>query len=230
MYASIDFFIHYLPIFVIDHIDTYMGIKTISNIQWLDFHGHYYRKYRPNKPTEIELPTIHLWKNSKGQLHRKNLPAYINYDVIGNVICEKYYDKDELHRIGGPAISGWNTKCRKSKEEWLEHNGHHKLDGPAIIRYDDLGYIRLEMWLQNGEHFRQGNMPDFIKYENGNITQECWFRVDADNPSTIIYSSVYQRVVCCYKYNRYIINMEYTEEYLDSLRTLCGTKDISCYS
>jgi len=84
------------------------------------------------------------WKNSNGELHREDGPAYIGKDfTLG------WYINGKRHRVGGPAIIfPWGA------EEWFIEDKLHRLDGPAITNSPDTKYshdsIKQDMWFING--------------------------------------------------------------------------------
>ena len=83
---------------------------------------------------EYESEKHVVWRNKKGQLHRK----------IGPVILYKkgeyyaWYLNGKKHRIGGPAIRH-NVDLT---EEWWQHGKLHRTDGPAKQYFGEKYFIR----------------------------------------------------------------------------------------
>lgn len=74
------------------------------------------------------------YRNSKGNLHREDGPAYIEYDGT-----EHWFYDGKRHREDGPAITTWNGWKR-----WYRHGRLHRTDGPAVMEGS-----RLEWWIDS---------------------------------------------------------------------------------
>jgi len=61
-------------------------------------------------------------------LHRKNNPAYVNFDKNNNLTISGWFINGKLHRESGPAIV-WKDGARK----WYINGKLHRLNGPAVI-------------------------------------------------------------------------------------------------
>ena len=96
------------------------------------------------KVSEDSVQTIkhgfEVWRNSKGNFHREDGPAYI--DPHGT---QSYYQNGELHRIDGPA-----TIYLNGMQYFYKNGQKHRTDGPAIICPD--GY---QEYYQNGKRHRE---------------------------------------------------------------------------
>src|ERR1700680_4883913 len=88
-----------------------------------------------NNP-EIDENGNKFWRNSKGQYHREDGPAYEGKD--GTKI---WFKNGNLDREDGPAIE--NTDGSKM---WYINGKRHREDGPAFIWYDGT-----QEWYINGE-------------------------------------------------------------------------------
>ena len=64
-----------------------------------------------------------VWRNSRGEIHRKDDPAFIQRD--GH---EEWRINGQLHRLDGPAIIYANND-----RVWYVNGVLHREDGPAII-------------------------------------------------------------------------------------------------
>jgi hypothetical protein len=75
-----------------------------------------------------------IWRNEKGQIHRKKGPAieYANGD-------KAWYKNGKLHRIKDPAI-----EFSDGHKYWYQNGIKHRLDGPAVELSD--GYK--EWWFE----------------------------------------------------------------------------------
>ena len=105
-------------------------------------------KFEVNKM--INIP----WK----KLHRKNKPAYIDFDDNNNIIFSQWYLNGKRHREHGPAIV-INSKNRQ--EQWWIDGKKHRVSGPAIIwnNGDE------EYWI-NGQQLNIKKVNDWIKNNN----------------------------------------------------------------
>jgi hypothetical protein len=63
-----------------------------------------------------------VWRNEKGQIHRKKGPA-----IERSNGTKEWWQNNLRHRVGGPAIEYAN----KTKE-WWQNDRLHRLDGAAI--------------------------------------------------------------------------------------------------
>jgi hypothetical protein len=89
-----------------------------------------------------------VWRNEKGQLHRKNGPA-IEY-TNGS---KAWWQNDKLHRLDGPAV-----ECYDGTKYWYQNGKCHRINGPAK-EYSD-GFK--EWWIEGREYTED----EFTKLSN----------------------------------------------------------------
>ena len=89
-----------------------------------------------------------VWRNEKGQIHRKKGPAkeYSNGD-------KEWYQNGFLHRIDGPAID-----CISGYKLWCQDNFRHRVDGPAEEYSNGDKY-----WWFEGEQINCSSQEEFEK-------------------------------------------------------------------
>ena len=88
-------------------------------------------------------------RNSKGQLHCEDGPAFINYYENGSKKYEAYYLNDKLHRTDGPATIGYYENGSKNYEVYYSNGQIHRIDGPAYIHYFKNGNKKYEQYYLN---------------------------------------------------------------------------------
>ena len=83
-----------------------------------------------------------IWRNEKGQIHRKKGPA-IEYSY-GN---REWWQNNKRHRVGAPAIE--NVHC--GVKLWYQNGELHRLNGPAVEHRD--GYR--EWWIFGKQYSKE---------------------------------------------------------------------------
>jgi len=68
-----------------------------------------------------------------GKKHKKNGPAYITYDNLGQIITENWYKNGKLHRENGPAVIHYDINKIRMIEIWYKNGRLYRDDGPVII-------------------------------------------------------------------------------------------------
>lgn len=105
--------------------------------------------YEHQNDAGLFIKEYFYYSNHTAIFHRKDGPAYIEYDA-NEIHCELYYYNDALHRIGGPAqIEYENGKI--CKEIYYVNSNLHRIDGPALIEYDENGYVKYKSFWLNDE-------------------------------------------------------------------------------
>ena len=96
-----------------------------------------------------------IYKNSKGQFHRKDGPAVTYSDG-----SQYWYKNDKRHREDGPAVI-----YPDGSQEWWINGKYHRENGPAIIFPDGE-----QLWFLNNIEYIE---PEFYKelYRIGKITE-----------------------------------------------------------
>jgi len=82
--------------------------------------------------------------------HRLDGPAYIEYNMDGNIINEEYYVDGKKNRIDGPAAIYYDHKGeeRVEVEEYYKDDELHRDKGPAVIAYNKSGKgVIFEHWI-----------------------------------------------------------------------------------
>ena len=104
-----------------------------------------------------------------GRYHRKDGPAYIEYEN-GRIAGEEWYRNGYFYREGGPALIKYENG-EPIREEWYL-NRLHRENGPAYIEYEDGKVIR-ELWYDNGLWHREDG-PAYVSYDECRIIEE-WY-------------------------------------------------------
>ena len=75
---------------------------------------------------EIDNDGTQYWRNSRGQFHRIDGPAYISTDGV-----HAWWTNGQRHRIDGPAVIHADVS-----QHWYVNGRRHRIDGPAVIHAD----------------------------------------------------------------------------------------------
>ncbi len=105
-----------------------------------------------------------VWRNSRGELHRKNGPAFIQKD--GH---KEWRINGQFHRLDGPAVI-----FASGDMAWYINGVLHREDGPAIIWIDGRKF-----WHLHGIEFKTKEdyfdaLPEYAK-------EKCLFSQDFFN-------------------------------------------------
>jgi hypothetical protein len=87
------------------------------------------------------------WRNSKGEMHRLDGPAW---EWAGGTKC--WYVEGKLHRLDGPA-----REWADGDKEWWRDGQIHRLDGPAFECSD--GY---KSWWVAGVEVTEKDYPESV--------------------------------------------------------------------
>ena len=107
------------------------------------------------------------YKNSEGDFHRIDGPAYISY-FLGKVLVEGWFLNGKYHRTDGPAYTlyyscGTFPRDTVERESWFLNGQQHRTDGPADIWYFPPNEIESKSWyLNDNEIFPE----DWLKENN----------------------------------------------------------------
>jgi hypothetical protein len=86
-----------------------------------------------------------IYHNNKNDIHRKDGPAHISYDVDGKTIThQKWYKNGKLYRANGQPSS--------------------------ITYYKDTGNLHSQMWIKDEISYREDGGPIYIEYEPDGVT------------------------------------------------------------
>lgn len=137
------------------------------------------------------------WYDEKGNLDRKNKPAYQQWYPNGKKEFEYWYKNGNFYRRNGPNTIEFHENGEKSFERWAPHpkiavskgfyeNGNPKYeiwlnddmqldrkDGPAEQNWNENGELVYEGWWKNDERHRTDG-PALIRWENGK-KEEIWY-------------------------------------------------------
>ena len=98
-----------------------------------------------------------MWRNSAGQLHRTDGPAWEWANGT-----KWWYLNGQRHRTDGPAIEWAN-----GDKHWYIHGQRHRTDGPAIERANGS-----KEWYFKGQYHRTDGPA--VEYADG--TKEWWYK------------------------------------------------------
>jgi hypothetical protein len=103
------------------------------------------------------------YRNSKGELHRLDGPAFISLDG-SKIWCQNGL----YHRLDGPAV-----EMAGGTNYWYQNDLLHRLDGPAIIRAEGTNE-----WFQNGLRHRFDGPA--IDHTQGPKSLNAWYIYNED--------------------------------------------------
>lgn len=96
-------------------------------------------------------PMRETWRNSKGQLHRLNGPAKIEYySGSGGLATEEWYKDGTPHREDGPAKTDYYPDGEISSRIWYREGFRHRVDGPAKLEYRSDGRVSSKGYFLDG--------------------------------------------------------------------------------
>ncbi len=109
-----------------------------------------------------------------GRYHRDDGPAFIKYDLEGNITYQSWYFYGHLHREDGPAL------ITPTKTKYYKMDKLHRIDGPAkvIVTTGLLGTRREEWFLHGKLHSltaparHQNNIPGYYIFGD-RVRKDC---------------------------------------------------------
>ena len=103
------------------------------------------------EPDSDTSPMRETWRNSKGQLHRLNGPAKIEYySGSGKIFIEEWYKNGKPNREDGPARTDYYPRGEISSRVWYKEGFRHRVDGPARIEYRPDGSVSSQAYFLDG--------------------------------------------------------------------------------
>ncbi|MCP4649546.1 MAG: hypothetical protein GY853_05635, partial [PVC group bacterium] len=100
-------------------------------------------------------------RNSKGELHNENGPAYVRFYRDGQKKYEEYCIKGNLHNKNEPAIIFWHENGQKRYEGYYIDGKRHNENGPACIYWYDSGQKHHEEYWIDGKELTK---EDFLQF------------------------------------------------------------------
>lgn len=139
--------------------------------------------------------TVGYYVGDKFKLHNTDGPSYIEKNMKGNFIIQKWHIDNKLHRENEPAyIVYWKNKSNLKKcEEYYLNGKLNNPNGPSRIYYSMKSDIALqENYIINRMRHRDGDKPAVIqRNENGVIILEQYYENGilhrVGKPASIIY-------------------------------------------
>lgn len=176
MENAIDIIILYIPCFMIDQIDAYMGIRQNKYLRWNNFQG---QRNRRNLPAEIEYDGDKIkaerWCKN-GKFHRVTGPSLIFYNQKGTIITEIWCRDGIYHRENGFSYIIYYDTGTIFNELWLNSCGQeHNVNGPSKHVYNIQGIIQVIEWKQNDKLHRIDGPARLIYNEEGSLIETLWY-------------------------------------------------------
>lgn len=110
-----------------------------------------------------------LWyymKGSKKIRHRDGEPAYLRFNIQGNVVFESWYKHGKKNRDGDlPSMIEYkhnSSLYEYSLQRWCKDGKCHRENGPALI-INHRNHVE-ENWFYNGKRHRDGDLPARVCY------------------------------------------------------------------
>lgn len=147
--------------------------------EYITYITHDYHKDSQGNLTSTIKRTYYRYIDSDGGviMHNHDGPAYIVYDIDGNLTKEKWYHHGEVHRAGAPAdiIYQYTNGVRSvSNEKWYHSGKMHRDDGAAYIEYEKDGAVSYQSWWRNDKRHRDG-APSIIDIDfSSSSSKERW--------------------------------------------------------
>jgi len=97
-------------------------------------------------------------------LHNEDGPAFITYDVNGNIGRKVYYINNKRHREEGPAYYSYYNNDNIAYEAYFINNKRHRLDGPGFIGYNINGNVEYEeYWINDMFYTKEQYDKELLK-------------------------------------------------------------------
>lgn len=161
MNAAVDVLTYFLPIKLIDMIDSVMGIQQqlcdIISVKWIDFDGSTHRMDTQNAVTKPAM--IIFYKNGSinvemylrhGIFHRINGPCRICYHKNGTPGALYYVIDNKLTRDNGPAHIEYYETGQLGFVGYYKDDVYHREHGPAQVMYHPNGSLKYQKYFLHG--------------------------------------------------------------------------------
>ncbi len=121
------------------------------------------------------------YRNSAGQLHRLDGPAFEQFYADGSPRVREWWADGEQHRLDGPASEEWYPSGGLKIRMWCVKGRHHRLDGPAFEEWYAGGGPLMSKWFLNANIHRIDGPAVEHWFETGRKAEFWWKGVPLKN-------------------------------------------------